>query len=314
MGENLETTSATESTASESAIGATISESPVKVVGDVAAGFQAAVTPEEVIPDTKSESYDSKVMLFNQVRELKRNNFELEQKLDQTNRRIEALENRFGNFMTKIGETFSAFFRPKGVNLANEARNVNTNVSDEASYMENRPDDSANNMEAYKMDMRKNGYTEDEINKRVATITGARPFEGGYNLDPENQSKAPQEEISMEDYYTHRPTFTDWQKEQIANAGGVTPEVAQASSAMRERMNTEEKPKAPVMDRIGQTVSQAFKPQGVNMDSANQIKKEDFKSLGDAVQAKGSDDYQSYEALGRLYFGNSSQTQQPARP
>lgn len=310
MGEYLETTSSTSEltnygATAEPVVGTTVSESPVTIAGYPGASSETAVTPKVVVAEEDQPTTSAIETLYNQNRAMK-------EKLLEQDKRLEALERkipRFEAFMIKLSDSISSFFRPKGVNITNESENVNTNVSDEASYMETRPDDSANNMEAYKMEMRKNGYTEDEINKRVATITGARPFEGGYNLDPENQSKAPQEEISMEDYYAQRPTFTDWQKEQIANAGGVTPEVAQASSAMRERMNTEEKPKAPVMDRIGQAVSQAFKPQGVNMDSANQIKKEDFSTIGSAIDAKATD-RDSAQALVNMYYGSGTQAPQ----
>jgi len=303
MGENLSTTEPTSYEATtEAGVGATVSESPAT---SAIASLVADTTPKVVVGETDQQKTSAIETLYNQNRAMK-------EKLLEQDKRLEALERkipRFEAFMTKLSDSISAFFRPQGVNLSNEAGNVNTKVRDEAAYMETRPDDSANNIEAYKMDMRKNGYTEDEINKRVETITGARPFEGGYNLDPENQSKAPQEEISMEDYYAQRPTFSDWQKEQIANAGGVTPEVAQASSAMRDRMNAEEKPKAPVMDRIGQAVSQAFKPQGVNMDSANQIKKEDFSTVGSAIDAKATD-RDSAQALVNMYYGNGTQTPQ----
>lgn len=287
-------------------LGNTVSPSPVQEIKN---------QESSDVPATETHSVSATETLFKQNRELRGRLDQLEAWKEQQDRRVSRLE----VFIGRISQTISDFFRPKGTNL--KSKGLNMDVENEGEYFE--AVDSRREQTDLAENMRRNGYSEEEIKQRISDIASAQPFEGGYNLDPANQSKAPQEEITQEQYDSYRPSFSDWQKEQVASIGGLKKDgnneyteeskhVAEASAAMRERINTEprDEQRSPnFIDRFGQTISQAVRPSGYNLDSANQISQKDFATLGQAVDQMATDK-SSAQSLVNLYYGNDSNQEQ----
>lgn len=198
-------------------------------------------------------------------------------------------------FIGKVGQAFSGFFRKKGVNIAEENKGVNEKVT-ETGYLDQRPEVD---MDTYKAQLEAQGLSPQEIVQRMSRFDNAAPFEGGVNIAPENQSTAPEGEISWEEYTQHRPSMNDYAKEKIQEAGGVTPEVASEVAATRQRVQDSEarmqrqevEPSGLQRAALeaGQKIKQAFQAEGVNMAPENQINpvEKTAGQLYDEAEARG---------------------------
>lgn len=280
-------------TGNNTELGTTVSSSPVL---ETPASNQSETTTSS--PTTEKPGISAVETLFNQNRALK-------EQMETQEKRIEALERkipRFEAFMIKLSDSISSFFRPKGVNISDENWEVNKNLRNDEAYLNQRPSVSDGIFE-YKDQLIKSGMSEDEANRRVASIMNAPSFENGYDNSPK--------ELTQEEFNSTRPTFDDWRKEQINNAGGVTREVAQAANAMRDRIYAPEEGPVPTRKDRKDWAQEIATPrqEGVNINTANQIKKENFTTIGKAIDAKATD-RDSAQALVNLYYGDNPTNQQ----
>jgi hypothetical protein len=212
--------------------------------------------------------------LFTEVRKL-REELQKEKELREKN------ENRLSKveeFIGKVGQAFSGFFRRKGVNISGENQGINEETT-EGSYLDQRPE---MDMDTYKAQLEAQGLSPQEIVQRMSRFENAAPFEGGVNIAPENQGIAPEEEIPWEEYTQgYRPSFNDYAKGKIKEGGGVTPSVAsevattrqriQDAEARMERKEIEPSGLQRTVAETEQKINQAFRQKGVNIAPENQI-------------------------------------------
>jgi hypothetical protein len=183
----------------------------------------------------------------------------------------------------------------------------------EQGYLEQR-NEPAVDYDNYANSLRAQGLTEREINERINTIKQSTSFEGEVNKLPENQIPD-RGEVTYEQYLNERPTFQDFQKETIANSNGNMREAAKTVSQVRERVQANEensqaiKQQPSIIDRVSQDVSQAFRPQGVNISPENQIYKPEFQTPGELIDAKATDKESAHQMVD-LYFGNNNQVEE----
>lgn len=228
----------------------------------------------EVTQGPQAEGNESLRYLFTEVRKL-REELQEEREIRKKN------ENRLSKveeFIGKVGQAFSGFFRRKGVNISEENQEINREIT-ETSYLDQRPE---MDMDTYKAQLEAQGLSPQEIVQRISQFENAAPFEGGVNIAPENQSTAPVEEISWEEYTQgYRPSFNDYAKERIQQAGGVTPDVVsevattrqrvQDAEARMERKEIEPSGLQRTVTEAEQKIKQAFQQEGVNIAPENQI-------------------------------------------
>jgi hypothetical protein len=253
--------------------------------------FDQFNTPEDtgstVLPDNtpsmdnyKPEEPEQK---HSAVESLFKQNRVLQERIEQLERREEERERRISNvetFIRKIGQTFSDFFREKGVNISEENAPVSQNTTQEG-YLDQRPE---MDMDTYKAQLESQGLSPQEIVQRISKFDTAVPFEGGVNVDSENQSQAPEDELSEDEYLQHRPSMDDFRKQVIQEEGGVTKEAAQRVNEMRDRIDeSTQRMKIAEFDGDKEPLDAlTSKPEGVNLDPQNQILKEE-KTTGQLI-------------------------------
>jgi hypothetical protein len=226
-------------------------------------------------------------------------------------------------FIGKVGQAFSGFFRKKGVNIAEENEAVNEKATEEG-YLDQRPE---MDIDTYKAQLEAQGLSPQEIVQRMSRFDNATPFEGGVNMAPENQSSAPEGEISWEEYTQgYRPSMNDYAKEKIQEAGGVTPEVAsevaatrqrvQDSEARMERAEVEPSGLQRTVAEAGQKIKQAFQAEGVNIAPENQIDKVEKTAgqLYDEAEARGESGIPYINLAEAGKQDNLQQQTQPQQP
>jgi hypothetical protein len=243
---------------------------------------------------TQQEKHQSAVTyLYGENRKLQERIEKLEQKEEERERRLSKVE----EFIGKVGQAFSSFFRRKGINISEENQGIDEKTTEEG-YLDQRPQ---TDMETYKAQLEAQGLSPQEIVQRMSRFENARSFEGDVNIAPEHQSTSPEGEISFEEYAQYRPSMTDYAKQKIQEAGGVTPEVASEVAATRERVQDSEARIAKserdepsgferATAQAGQTIRQTFQKRGVNLDAENQRSQEE-KTTGqliDEAQAQGT--------------------------
>lgn len=246
--------------------------------------------------------------LYKQNRERQKENLELQQKVEDLEAKLNKSFVRIDkveNFINKVGMMFGNFFREKGVNISKENSATNAIIT-EKGYLDKRPE-SLIDYNEYEDSLRKNGLNEQQIKERIDSIQQATNFEGEVNKLPENQIPN-RGEVTYDEYLKERPTFQDFQKESISNADGNIQVAAKEVAQMRERLqqgNIQQVGKPNILDKVEQKVSQAFRPQGVNIDKENQIPKQEFSTPGDLVNAKATDQESAHAAVDMFYGSNN---------
>ncbi|MFA7627904.1 MAG: hypothetical protein WCY37_00585 [Candidatus Dojkabacteria bacterium] len=270
------------------------------------------------------ENHDSAIKyLFTENRKLRAMIEEDREKDKKNEERLSKVE----AFIGKVGQAFSGFFRKKGVNIAEENEAVNEKATEEG-YLEQRPDGTGwdEYVERYKTNLESQNLPPEEIVRRMATLENAAPFEGGVNMAPENQSSAPEGEISFEEYTQYRPSMNDYAKEKIQEAGGVSPEVAsevaatrqrvQDSEARMERAEVEPSGLQRTVAEAGQKLRQTFQSEGVNIAPENQIDKVEKTAgqLYDEAEARGESGIPYINLAEAGKQDNLQQQTQPQQP
>jgi hypothetical protein len=255
----------------------------------------------------------AKEFLFNKSRETQEKNLELERRVEELEAKLESSFIRLDKvekFINKVGMAFNNFFRPKGVNISQENIPVNEEVSEEG-YLSQRPEPIVD-YEDYANSLRKQGLDEASVQQRIATIKESTHFQGEVNKLPENQIPD-RGEITQEQYLQERPTFQDYQKEQIQENDGDMKTAAQNVAFMRQRIQedqaaqSQQTPKPKALDKLAQNVSQAFTPQGVNINPSNQIAKQEYTSPGQLVDDRATNKEEAHAMVDMFYGDNSEE-------
>ena len=136
-------------------------------------------TPIPVTPITdnkqQEDGHTSAVeLLFEQNRALREERDQLKANEEAQARKLPRLE----VFAGKIRQAITDFFRHKGVNTEiNSHTYLHQSLSDDEIYSETMPGYNHYTMSFYRAQMERNGYTEEEIEKRLASIAAAKSID-----------------------------------------------------------------------------------------------------------------------------------------
>ena len=132
-------------------------------------------TPIPTNPEVNNNQEDKPAsaveLLFEQNRAIREERDQLKAREEAQARKMPRIE----AFVGKISQAISGFFRAKGVNTEiNSHTYLHQSVSDDKAYLESMPDYNHYTMSFYRAQMERNGYTEEEIEKRIASIESAK--------------------------------------------------------------------------------------------------------------------------------------------
>lgn len=215
-------------------------------------------------------------------------NERLRNRIEQMERRLTPVE----EFLGKAKQVFTGFFRKSGVNIGEENKEAATKEISSQEYLSNRPEYTDEERNTYIKQLQEMNLSPEEIARRMNQVSGTMTEEEkdvAVNIDPTHQRTDMQNrEISWEEYQTQRPTFQDYQKDLINQAGGITPEVVQQSAQVRDRINTQSQESVSVSGKEKAMFNRQQKrvQEGVNLDPSNQINKKEYTSPGLASDEK----------------------------
>lgn len=135
-------------------------------------------TPIPTVPNVNNNQEDKPVsaveLLFEQNRAIREERDQLKAREEAQARKMPRLE----VFVGKISQAISDFFRPKGVNTeVNSHTYLHQSLPDDKAYLESMPNYNHYTMLFYRAQMERNGYTEEEIEKRMASIAAAKSLD-----------------------------------------------------------------------------------------------------------------------------------------
>jgi hypothetical protein len=263
-------------------------------------GTGAQETPTAVDSQTNSQETrsNSTEFLYNRVQSLRA-------ELEDTRTRLEQIERKIGpfeEFMGKAKQLFEGFFRKKGVNIDSQHQVAQGNQEiTRNQYLANRPEENAEELNKYRTRLENMNLSPEEIEARMNRITGTMTEEQkdvAVNVDPAHQRTEMQHrDVTWDEYKTQRESLEQRQKGMITEAGGVTPEVAQKSAQLRERLQKTAQPQTPEESREAERrkvnpeekarfqQAQANVQAGVNKLPENQINKEEL-TVGETIDQK----------------------------